>query len=423
MRRLALLALVALLLAGPAFARSRATGRTIDEPPAQWLRQHATLLTTAEPIAASDLEPLAALTTKARIVALGDATHGTHELFALKQRIVPLLAGRGFRTLAIEAPYAEFQALRRYVRTGEGDPAALLVSSDYFFWDAQEVLDLVRWARTAGVDVVGIDSAHPAETMELVVATIRRFDPALADATAFRYDCLVSNQNHYAAQSPGDRELCRAQVLAVRPNLEVLRPQFSADDFDDLLHAARVAEEGEESLFTSLANRDRAMAENLAWLAERGKVVVWGHNEHFGRTAYQLTTSSSVVSTGQLLTAQFGAAYATIGSVVLGGTFNAFEYEPATRTKFIHDLPLTPASPDDYATYLHQHGAPLLFVPLQPPLPTWLAMSHRLRFAGSGGLPADRATLDVVSNLAAKFDGVIYLEMSTPTRLLHFPID
>ena len=130
MRRLLLIALLAL----PAFARLRAV-RPIDEPPAQWLQQHAAVLTTAEPNASSDadLQPLLDFTRTARIVALGDVTHGTHELFALKQRIVPLLAANGFRTLAIEAPYAELQRIRDYVRTGAGDPAALLVSSDYFW--------------------------------------------------------------------------------------------------------------------------------------------------------------------------------------------------------------------------------------------------------------------------------------------------
>jgi erythromycin esterase len=420
-----LLPIALLLTALPALARVRAVRPAIDEPPAQWLQRNATILTTAEPNAASDadLQPLLDLTKNARIVALGDVTHGTHELFALKQRIVPLLAANGFRTLAIEAPYAELQRIRDYVRTGVGDPAELLVSSDYFFWDTDEVLALVQWARHAHVDVVGIDSAHAPETMELVVETIRRVDPALADDTAFRYDCVVSNRNRYAAQSAADREVCRGFVLGVRPRLEALREKLTAGEFDDLLHAARVAEQGEESLFTSLGNRDRAMAENLAWLADRGKVVVWGHNEHFGKTPYQLTTPAPVDSVGRILGAQLGDAYVAIGSVVLRGTFNAFEYEPATRTKLIHDVPFTAASADDYATYFHQHGAPLLFVPLRTPLPTWLAMTRRIRFAGSGGLPADRATLDVVVNLVAKFDGVIFIETSTPTRLRHYPTD
>lgn len=424
MRRLLPLAL--LLIALPLPARVRAVGRTIDEPPASLLQLNATIVATAEPDAAAsdaDLHPLLDLTRNARIVALGDVTHGTHELFALKQRIVPLLAANGFRTLALEAPYAELQRIRDYVRNGVGDPAAMLVSSDYFFWDTDEVLALVRWAREAGVDVVGIDSAHAAETMELVVETIRRVDPALADDAAFRYDCVVSNRNRYAAQSPADREVCRAFVLGVRPRLEALRGKFSASDFDDLLHAARVAEQGEESLFTSLANRDRAMAENLAWLADRGRVVVWGHNEHFGKTSYQLTTPVPVDSTGRMLAAQFGDKYIAIGSVVFRGTFNAFEYEPATHSKVIHDVPFTQASADDYASLFHQHGAPLLFIPLRTPLPTWLAMTHRIRFAGSGGLPADRATLDVPVNLAAKFDAVLYVELSTPTRLRHYPTD
>ncbi|HEX8152781.1 MAG TPA: hypothetical protein VF698_06645, partial [Thermoanaerobaculia bacterium] len=118
--------LLFLLAALPAHPRVRPARLSVAEDPATWLRQQAVPL--------ADVDSIRAVIGNAQIVALGDATHGTHELYASKVRIIESLVEAGFRTIAFEAPFGQFDAIREYVLTGRGDPAELLRSSDYFFW-------------------------------------------------------------------------------------------------------------------------------------------------------------------------------------------------------------------------------------------------------------------------------------------------
>jgi len=75
-----------------------------------------------------DLEPLRRLVGDARVVSLGEATHGTREFFQMKHRILRFLVERmGFTAFAIEATWPEANRLDRYLRTGEGDPAVLVL--------------------------------------------------------------------------------------------------------------------------------------------------------------------------------------------------------------------------------------------------------------------------------------------------------
>src|SRR5512147_1133880 len=88
-----------------------------------------------------DLEPLRQIVGNARIVSLGEATHGTREFFQMKHRILRFLVERmGFTAFAIEATWPEANRLDRYVRTGEGDPAVLLSGLYFWTWNTDEVL-------------------------------------------------------------------------------------------------------------------------------------------------------------------------------------------------------------------------------------------------------------------------------------------
>ena len=73
----------------------------------------------------TDIDFLRDLVGDARIVALGENTHGTRDFFEMKARILRFLVEEmGFNTFAIEATWPESLLVDRYVRTGEGDPAA-----------------------------------------------------------------------------------------------------------------------------------------------------------------------------------------------------------------------------------------------------------------------------------------------------------
>lgn len=364
----------------------------------------------------------AALARDKSVVALGDATHGSHEIYAAKQRLIPLLVSEGFRTIAFEAPYAEWAKLDEYVLHGRGDPAEALNFRMYWFWDTDEILDIVEWARAqneAGlappVRITGVDSTEPVSAAKLVVAFLQRVDPAAAAVAEETYACL--------AQMWLGATFC--DVDSVLPMIEAKRELYatatSAEEVDELLHAARVVEQGKQVIATRHAARDEVMAENIEWLVGRGeKVIVVGHNEHWGQTPYRLVHPDLIKSAGMYLSEALGERYFVLGSLLLDGTFLAVDYEGAFGE--IRPQVMTPASADDFATLFDRAGLETMIVPMHGPLPNWLAGTHRMRIAGSAVQSRTKTTLDLPADFGRKFDAVLYVRRSTPTRLRHWPM-
>jgi erythromycin esterase-like protein len=100
-----------------------------------------------------DLAPLLPILRSKRIVALGEATHGTREFFRLKDRLLRLLVRRaGFTVFAMEISPEGAEAVRRYVADGTGDPEQALRQFEFWTWKTEEVLALVRWMRAWNVE-------------------------------------------------------------------------------------------------------------------------------------------------------------------------------------------------------------------------------------------------------------------------------
>ena len=75
----------------------------------------------------TDLEPLAAIVGDARIVGMGEATHGTSEFTQVRARMLEyLVRERGFTVFALETSWAGARDLNAYVQGGAGDARALL---------------------------------------------------------------------------------------------------------------------------------------------------------------------------------------------------------------------------------------------------------------------------------------------------------
>ncbi|HVE69792.1 MAG TPA: erythromycin esterase family protein [Thermoanaerobaculia bacterium] len=410
MKRAALLAL--LLLALPLAARVRAVrSGPVVETPSSWLRSRAIPLDRFDP-------------GDAAVVALGDITHATHEVYAAKQTLVPQLVARGFRTIVFEAPYTEYKALDQYVLHGIGDPAATLNQPYYWFWDTNEILDLIEWARaqnaaglTPPIRIEGVDPTSPRVTAAEVVAYLKRVDPAYATQAESTYHCIRSSYT--------GAEWCRGEIESIRTSMSAKRDAYvlasSSDEFEEMLHAARVVEQGERVLALGFNTRDEPMSENILRRVARGeKVIVIGHNEHWGRTPYVLDDPQLLIpSAGGFLGAALGARYFALGSLALEGTFLAVEYAPGIRSGEIKAQTMTAPSADDFA--LLMSSGELAIYPLRGVLPAWLAGTHRLRFAGSAVPSRDRATLDVPADLGKKFDAVLYVPRSSPTQLRHWP--
>ncbi|HKW01413.1 MAG TPA: erythromycin esterase family protein [Vicinamibacterales bacterium] len=155
-----------------------------NQPVADWIRAHAIRLTTPEAgHGFADMQPLKPVIGSARIVSLGEATHGSREFFQLKHRLLEFLAtDMGFTIFSIEANMPEAYRLNDYVLNGAGDPAQLLRGMGFWTWDTEEVLDMIRWMRAFNqsgkgrVEFTGFDMQTPTVAQEIARTFIAKYD-------------------------------------------------------------------------------------------------------------------------------------------------------------------------------------------------------------------------------------------------------
>ena len=155
----------------------------------EWIRTNAIPLKTVEAgHGFDDMMPLKRVVGDARVVALGEATHGTREFFQLKHRMVEFLATQmGFSIFTIEANMPESYKLNDYVLHGTGDPKELLRGMYFWTWQTEEVLAMIEWMRDFNrsgkghIEFTGFDMQTPTVAAEIVRKYIAEHDaPYLA---------------------------------------------------------------------------------------------------------------------------------------------------------------------------------------------------------------------------------------------------
>src|SRR6476661_2655570 len=184
MQRTVAILLITCCLVGLACAQStQPTPARPDQPAVDWIAANAVRLKTPEAgNSFADMKPLKKIVGNARIVSLGEATHGTREFFQLKHRMLEFLASEmGFTIFSIEANMPEAYRLNDYVLNGVGDPAKLLRGMYFWTWDTEEVLDMIKWMRAfnqAGkgrVQFTGFDMQPPAVAQDIVRTFIAKY--------------------------------------------------------------------------------------------------------------------------------------------------------------------------------------------------------------------------------------------------------
>jgi erythromycin esterase len=312
-----------------------------DTAAVSWLAAAARPFTTDAPGSGfDDLAELGRIVGDARVVAFGEATHGTREFFRMKHRAFEYLVEKqGFTHFTIEATMPESRAMDRYVTLGEGDPAKLLSNLYFWTWNTQEVLDLVKWMRDYNVRVgapklrfVGFDMQSPEQSVDSVRTIFSRLDPALGVRANAAASCLAPARDasgyytaaRYAAgTSAQQRAACADSLAALGATVAAHRTEWagalSADDLDWAQQYVTLLRQWERMAASSSGSieRDRAMAENIAWITEKNpaaRIFAWAHNGHVGRKANAM---------GSFVDQRLGAQYRVFGFTFGTGTFNA----------------------------------------------------------------------------------------------------
>jgi erythromycin esterase-like protein len=278
----------------------------------------------------------------ARVVLLGEATHGTAEFYAARGAITRRLVERhGFTIVALEADWPDAAQLDAQLRDRAAPPADAPAFARFprWMWRNAEMGAFAGWLRRHNarlppaerVALRGLDIYSLGSSIAAVLAHFDAQDPEAACAARRRYGCLTpwhhEPEDYGRAVLFGAREACEDAVVAQCRELLARRLQPFADDEEALFDAeqnARVVTAAERyyramwrSGTESWNLRDRHMFDTLRTLLERGgpdaKAVVWAHNSHVGNAAATEMGWGEQFNLGELCRTAFGADAALIG--------------------------------------------------------------------------------------------------------------
>ena len=338
----------------------------------------------AEPfgsIDTADLDPLLERVGDARIVLLGEATHGTSEFYCMRERISrELIVKKGFRFIAIEGDWPDAARVDHYVRHLEYPASEWTAFARFptWMWRNNEVRDFVNWLRehnaatkpVTRVAFHGLDLYSLYVSIRSVLSYLDRVDPDAARVARQRYGCLTPWQGDPAtyghAALTGSYRTCEQHVVRALKDLLDKRLDYVEHDgerFFDAVQNARLVANAEryyrimyygsraswnlrdEHMFTTLKNL-------LTFYGTSSKAIVWAHNSHVGNSAATEMAALGEHNIGHLCRQEFGGGAYLVGFGTNSGTVAAAsDWDGPMEIKKVQ-----PALPKSYERLCHATG-------------------------------------------------------------------
>lgn len=343
------------------------------------------------------------------IVLLGESTHGTSDFFKLKKEITQfLIEEMNFTTVILEANLPETLDLNKKLRSGLNDIERVELIDSLHFWmyRTTEFLDFVKWfeeldnTKYSETNLAGCDLQHYDFPLMKLKEYSLQFESPELNSILLDLQTHISDPKHSIYWADSLKGFLESQLLS---------PSIEANTQPRLERMLRYAEVILNALklrysFPPYYFRDRKMAENIMWLADRNtsqKVIVWAHNEHIQRgnkaISYWLDKEME------------GRKIFTLGLATGGGNYQALDI----RTGALRKDNLKPPPPESWEYYFRQTGVSCFFLDFrntEPQFPT--GTNRRMRMIGGVATPKQFYPADITE----KFDALIYLDSTSATH-------
>ena len=343
------------------------TGALATKPAAATPAQVVRSVAVDAPAGVPPHETLEQLIGDARIVLIGESSHGTHEFYEARAAITKwLIEEKGFCAVAAEADWPDAYRVNRYVRGVGDDTSADQALSGFerfpaWMWRNTVVRDFVDWLHTynrqheangqpqAGFYGLDLYSLH--RSMAEVVTYLDTVDAKAAARARARYACFDhasadDGQAYGYAAAFGAGPSCERQ--AVEQLVDIRRNAVAYARKDGLLaedecfyaeqnaQTVRNAEVYYRAMFSGRVNswnlRDQHMAQTLDALLKHldrhhdvpsARIVVWAHNSHVGDARATEVWADGQLTLGQLVRQRYDEQSRLIGFSTYTGTVTA----------------------------------------------------------------------------------------------------
>jgi erythromycin esterase-like protein len=310
----------------------------------------------------NDLKPLFKYIGDARIVMLGEASHGTHEYYTWRTYITKkLIEEKGFNFIAVEGDWPDCYRLNRFVKGYDIDNKSAFKVLHAFnrwptwMWANWEIVALADWLQEHNKGLpankkagfYGLDVYSLWESMDSIMQYLKKTDPEALKVAEEAFVCFEPYRRDagqsYARASQFVPEICENEVVHLLKEIRQKLPTYNTDH-ENVFSAEQNAlvTVNAEKYYRAMIKggphswnvRDRHMTDTLTRLLEfhgdKSKVIVWEHNTHIGDARATDMADEGMYNIGELARIEHGDKGVVLvgfgsytGSVMAGRSWGA----------------------------------------------------------------------------------------------------
>ena len=321
----------------------------------------------------------------AKVVLLGEASHGTSEFYLSRQEITKaLIEKKGFNFVCAEADWSDAEQINSYVRNLNAQRKWMPFNRfPQWMWKNKEVLDFIKWLKEYNAvndniyGFYGLDLYGLANSIDLVINYLNNIGSDLANLAKERYSCIIPYLSDPAVYGKmvlsKQLESCEEEILKIL--VDLLKNKHKLNHSPEYFYAyqnANVVVDAEryyKAMYHGGAEswnlRDFHMFYTLKslllYFGEDTKAIVWAHNSHIGNALATEMYSRGEINIGHLCKEHFGDKSYHIGFGTHFGTVAAAH----NWGEKMEIMKVNPSISESYENLCHKTQIPAFSLPLK----------------------------------------------------------
>ena len=262
----------------------------------------------------------------ARVIGLGEATHGNAEFQELKLDVLKVLAEQyGADCFAMEMDYGEGVIINDYIN-GHSDMSIDEVMNHISFtiYRTEDIRNLIEWMKgynrthSDNLSFYGFDLQNPDTDLNLILDFVKENSIEKGDGLADSFDSYLNGSTSFrdAGLSDGFESL-NSLKIELETNRDAYQDLYNYDRILDCIENVMRARElaakydGDNGMVEGGQFRDQMMARKVIEISEtlnESRMIITGHNGHIGYAGNYTRTMGSFIRD------ELGDSYYAIGT-------------------------------------------------------------------------------------------------------------
>lgn len=211
------------------------------------------------------------------LIALGEVSHGTLEVFDYKDRLVRFMVTElGYRSLAFEADFIAIENIDHFI-TGKADSIIYLAGTAIM----QSNTPMIQWLRSYNKGKSDSDMVH------IYGLEVRNYTNIIKNLLKVVPDMELADRQLFESilDRPFNSNLTKPDIKRLNSTINRLQ-KLNLSDLN-MKYIELLSQFVNEVSQGSRASRDVAMANNATWIKDRTRdhrLILWLHNGHVAKT-------------------------------------------------------------------------------------------------------------------------------------------